>query len=588
MGLELSVQDIDKLEERTEGWAAGMQLAALALEDFSNEAERRAFIEAFTGSNRMVVDYLISEVLQRQSETTRQFLLQTSILDRFCAELCDQVVFNGDEEGSSQTVLEVLEQGNMFLVPLDNQRHWYRYHHLFSEMLLHSLRRSAPEQIPTLHRKASEWFEVNGFIPEAMKHALASKDWDFVNVLLNRHALPTIFQGYLNLVIDWCREIPKKHLEKSPDICIYYAWALVLTFRNDFLDAVEEQLQIAARSIENPDLPAYAEVGQGRARVLYRDWIIGHTCVIRSQILLARFNTFVDPQELIALSVKGLELLPEVEATFRSLCRINLAHAELMQNHPEDAQKAFENALPFMLNAGNFLGAVADLFYQARLAFYTGHSDSAEILCQQWKKKFMEIAGAADLTSQSAMEIPAARGLDVVQSILLLERGQNEEAERLLVRTLEQLGWGSWMELHGFIELAHLRHRQGNSAGAQEILMRMSRLGPQHAACAEALDVLFSVKKSVNDPQVRAKGRNLDKEILSRSEFSIRPGDWSLSLRYRVLLQSSLGAGADCSRPFPGRIHFYWPRPAICQRVRPCLSCGRTFDSSSLTFEWPG
>ena len=190
-----------------------------------------------------------------------------------------------------------------------------------------------------------------------------------------------------------------------------------------------------------------------------------------------------------------------------------------MQNHPDDAQKAFENALPFLLNAGNFLGAVADLFYQARLAFYTGHSDSAEILCQQWKKKFIEIAGAADLTSQSAMEIPAARGLDVVQSILLIERGQNEEAERLLVRTLEQLGWGSWMELHGFIELAHLRHRQGNSAGAQEILMRMSRLGPQHAACAEALDVLFSVNKSVNDPQVRARAETWTKKYYPDPNF---------------------------------------------------------------------
>ncbi len=169
---------------------------------------------------------------------------------------------------------------------------------------------------------------------------------------------------------------------------------------------------------------------------------------------------------MIALSLKGLELLPEVESTFRSLCRINLAHAELMQNHPAGAQKAFEEALPYMLHAGNFLGRVADLFYQARLAFYTGHSDRAELLCQQWKKKFVEMAGAAGVTVQPAAEIPAARGLDVVESILLLEHNQIEEAERLLVKTLEQLGWGSWMELHGFIELAQLRHRQRNGAGS--------------------------------------------------------------------------------------------------------------------------
>ena len=504
MGLELSPQDIDKLEERTEGWAAGMQLAALALDDLPNEAERRAFIEAFTGSNRLIVDYLISEVLQRQAETTRQFLLQTSILERFCAELCDEVVFE-ESKGRSQPILELLEQENMFLVPLDNQRHWYRYHHLFNEMLSHSLHRFSPELIPLLHRKASEWFEAQGLILEAMKYALASRDWDYVNILLNRYALPMLFQGYLNLVIEWCREIPKAHLEKSPNIRIYYAWALVLTFRNDYLDAVEEQLQMAGRAIEKPGLSEYAEVGQDRARVPYRDWVIGQTCVIRSQILLARFNTFVDPQELIALSLKGLELLPEVETTFRSLCRINLAHAELMQNHPQAAQKAFEETLPYMLNAGNFLGAVADLFYQARLAFYIGQQDRAERICLDWKKKFVEMASASEATGQPAVEIPAARGLEVVQSILLLERDEIEQADRLLVKALEMLGWGSRMELHGFIELARLRHMQHNDAGVQEILQRMNRLGPQHATCAESLGSLFALRRFPGDPQARSK-----------------------------------------------------------------------------------
>ena len=509
MGLELSPGDVGKLEERTEGWAVGMQLAALALEEYSNDSDRRAFIDAFTGSNRMIVDYLISEVLQRQSETMRQFLLRTSILERFCAELCDSLVFDGDSTGDSQAVLENLERGNMFLVPLDNQRRWYRYHHLFSEMLFHSLRRHAAEQIPELQRKASAWFEDRGFIPEAMKHALASKDWDFATSLLNIHALPMTFQGYGGLVIDWCNQIPKSHLEKAPDICIYYAWVLVLTFRNDFLEAVEEQIQIASRIIERPDLPEFAEVGQARVQVPYHDWISGQICVIRSQILLAQFNTYVDPQELIALSLKGLELLPEQERPFRSLCKINLAHAELMQNNPLGAQKAFEEALPLMLNAGNFLGSVAALFYQARLAFYMGHSERAEMFCRQWKGRFADMVGLSGLQSgQSLPEIPAARGLDVVRSMLLLERGQLAEAHSLLVRTLELLGWGSWMELHGFIELARLRYALGDESGAQEVLQRMSLLGPQHAACAEALEMLFAVRKSVDDAQTRARAQD--------------------------------------------------------------------------------
>jgi hypothetical protein len=114
-----------------------------------------------------------------------------------------------------------------------------------------------------------------------------------------------------------------------------------------------------------------------------------------------------------------------------------------------------------------------------------GHDDRAEMICQGWKKKFAEIASSSGMEGQPAPEIPAARGLDVVQSIILLERNQIEEAERLLVKTLELLGWGSWMELHGFIELVRLYDVRGNDAGVKEILQRMSRLGPQHAACAE-------------------------------------------------------------------------------------------------------
>ena len=505
MGLDLSTQDVGKLEERTEGWAAGMQLAALALEEYSNEGERRAFIDEFTGSNRMIVDYLISEVLQRQPETTRQFLLQTSILERFCAELCDSVVFEKDGAGKSESILEILENGNMFLVPLDNQRHWYRYHHLFSEMLFHSLRRTSPEQIPALHCQASEWFEAKGLIPEAIRHALASKDWGFVNVLLDRYALPIIFPGYGSLVIEWCRKIPKAYLERAPDICIHYAWALVLTFREDYMDAVEEQLQIAECAIERPDLPAYADVGEARTSVPFRDWVIGHTCAIRSQILLGQLFKNIDPQELISLSLKGLELLPEVEKTPRSICRINLAHAQTMQNDPVRAQKAFEDALPSMLEAGNYLGAVAATFYMSRFAYYMVNVDHGEMVCQQWRQKFLDMAYVSGVDGKPIPDIPATRGLDVVQSMFLLERTQFDQAERLLVKTLELLGWGSWMELHGFIELAHLRNTLGNEAGVSEVLQRMSRLGPQHAACAGALEILFDVKQKPSDPRVRAR-----------------------------------------------------------------------------------
>jgi LuxR family maltose regulon positive regulatory protein len=378
--------------------------------------------------------------------------------------------------------------------------------------------------IPALHRKASEWFEAKGFIPEAIKHALASKDWGFVNRLLDRYALPIIFPGYGSLVIEWCREIPKSYLEKAPDICIHYAWALVLTFREDYMDMVEEHLQIAERAIQRPDLPATAQVGEGGTSVPFKDWVIGHACAIRSQILLGHLFKNIDPQELISLSLKGLELLPEVEKTPRSICRINLAHAQTMQNDPVEAQKAFEDSLPSMLEAGNYLGAVAATFYMSRFAFYMVSVDHGEVVCRQWKKKFEDIVNASSAENQRVTQIPATRGLDVVQSMLLLERNQFEEAERLLVRTLELLGWGSWMEIFGFIELARLRHALGNDAGVREVLQRMRRLGPQHLACAEALEILFAVTQQPNNLQVRARAEAWTKEHSPDSSFPFSLG----------------------------------------------------------------
>ena len=498
MGLALDPEDVGKLKERTEGWVAGMQLAALALEETTSETERRAFIEAFAGSDRYIVDYLISEVLERQPPAARTFLLETAIFDRFCADLCDQVLWAGSEPGRSQAILEGLEQGNMFLVPLDNQRRWYRYHHLFGEMLCHALKLSAPERAAELHRKACGWFEVKGQISEAVKHAaayaLSSGDWALPRALLNRHAMRVLFQGQVSPVIGWCQGFPGAYLEQAPEICIYYAWALVLTFRNDYLDAVEEKLSLAEHALAALELPATAGVGQNGARVPFRDWIVGQICVIRSQILLGRFQTFIDPQELIALSLKGLQLLPEVEKATLAICRINLAHAQTMQGHAREAQQAFEEALPSMLEAQNYLTGVTAIFYQARLAYYLGQLERAEALCRQWKEKFAQMAGAAE------REIPALRGLDIVLSLLLMERGQFEEAEDRLGQALDLLGWASWMELSGFILLARLRQRKGDSAGLADTLRRMAGLGPQHASCAEALMHLFWA----TDPQRRA------------------------------------------------------------------------------------
>ena len=169
MGLDLSAGDVAALEERTEGWIAGLQLAALSMRE---RADVSAFVKAFSGSHRDVLDYLAEEVLERQPGHVREFLLQTSILDHLSGGLCDALTGRSD----GREILEELERENLFVVALDEERRWYRYHHLFADFLRSRLQRECPDQVEELHRRAAEWYEQNGWTSEAVEHGLAAGD----------------------------------------------------------------------------------------------------------------------------------------------------------------------------------------------------------------------------------------------------------------------------------------------------------------------------------------------------------------------------------------------------------------------------
>src|SRR6266853_5438825 len=201
MGLSLSTEDIAALEDRTEGWIAGLQLAALSMQ---GHPDVPGFIRAFAGDHRYIVDYLVEEVLQRQPEPVRSFLLQTAILDRLHGPLCDAVT--GQEEGNAR--LEALERGNFFVVPLDDKRHWYRYHHLFAEVLSAHLLAEQPDQVATLHRLASEWYEQHGLAADAIRHALAAADFARAADLVEL-ALPAMRRNRQEAtVLDWLKALP--------------------------------------------------------------------------------------------------------------------------------------------------------------------------------------------------------------------------------------------------------------------------------------------------------------------------------------------------------------------------------------------
>jgi LuxR family maltose regulon positive regulatory protein len=248
MGLNLPAEDIAALESRNEGWIAGLQLAALSMQGREDIA---SFIQAFTGSHRFVLDYLVEEVLQRQSEQIRSFLLQTAILDRFCAPLCNAVI----EREDSKEMLDTLDHSNLFLIPLDDQRQWYRYHHLFAEVLQSYLREEQFDQVSMLHRRASVWFEQNDLTTDAIPHALAAKDFERAANLIERVWLAMDLNYQHVTWLGWAKALPDDLVRAHPVISVGYAWALLGTGE---LEASEARLRDAERWLEPADLQAEA------------------------------------------------------------------------------------------------------------------------------------------------------------------------------------------------------------------------------------------------------------------------------------------------------------------------------------------
>ena len=222
MGLDLSAIDITALEKRTEGWIAGLQLAAISMQGHTDVS---AFVNAFTGSHRMVLDYLVEEVLHQQPEDIQDFLLQTSVLDRLSGSLCDAVWFdpsetsdNTDENARGQHILENLEHSNLFIIPLDENRNWYRYHHLFADLLRQRLKQVKPDTLPELHRRASLWYRQQGFRVEAIDHALHSADYEQAIELIDTDIEGNYEDVALPTLQRWLSAIPDKLITTHPQM----------------------------------------------------------------------------------------------------------------------------------------------------------------------------------------------------------------------------------------------------------------------------------------------------------------------------------------------------------------------------------
>jgi|SRR5579872_459996 len=417
MGLALSADDVAALEDRTEGWIAGLQLAALSMQGNQDVA---GFIRAFAGDNRYIVDYLVDEVLQRQPADIRSFLLQTAILERLTGALCDAVT--GHEDGTTR--LEALERGNFFVVPLDDIRHWYRYHHLFADVLSVHLQAEQPSQVPELHRRASEWHERYGSTTDAIRHALAGEDFERAASLVEL-AVPELLRSRQEAtVMGWLKVLPDEVVRVRPVLSALYAAGLLVTGQ---LDGVEVRLQGAEQWLDTTAikqemvvvdreafrrLPGSIAVSRAGLALVLGD-LAGTVAYARQALELVVEDDHVtrgsgstlqglalwtsgDLETGYRMYVKGMADL-QVAGNFSDMlgCSVALTDIRIVQGRLHDAMRIYEQALQLAAAQGEpILRGTADM--------YVGRSE----LYREWN----DLDAAAQLLQRSK-ELGALAGL---------------------------------------------------------------------------------------------------------------------------------------------------------------------------------
>ncbi len=457
MGLNLSAEKVAALETRTEGWIAGLQLAALSMQGLSRSDEIADFISRFTGSDRYIQDYLADEVLRQRPKGTKDFLLQTSILSRMCGPLCDAVRFTGTDrttvtdQNNSQAILEALEAANLFIVPLDNERRWYRYHHLFADLLRQRLQQQQPDSVANLHVRASAWFEKNGLEIEAFSHAAAANDVERAEHLIEGGGLPLQWRGGATPVLNWLESLPTTVLDARPSLWVTFASTLVFAGRTS---SIEQKLQAAEAALQgvDPDDKSHD--------------LLGHIAALRAMMAVTQHQV----ETIIDQANRALELLHPGNVPVRTAANWTLGYAYELQGDRTAASQAYSQVISTSQVSGNFMFTIA-------ATTSLGHIQEAEnqlYLAAETHRSALQSAGDPPLPFACASILGLARILYEWNDLdAALQQGQ------LSAQLASQIEGVDAPATSG-VFLARLKLARGDVAGAAALLAEAEQFVRQH------------------------------------------------------------------------------------------------------------
>jgi ATP/maltotriose-dependent transcriptional regulator MalT len=521
MHIELAPQDLAILQSRTEGWIAGLQFAGLSLQGRSDVT---AFLTAFTGSHRFVLDYLSEEVFTLQSPQVQSFLLQTCILNRLSGPLCDAVT----EEAGGQAMLEYLERANLFLISLDDQRQWYRYHHLFAEVLHGRLQQTQPSLLPEVHRRASTWFEQHALLVEAVHHALAAPDVERVSDLIEQHGYSLALHGQVHTMLGWFNRLPDALILMRPRLCSLHAFVLLLSNQ---IEASSARLHDVERGIERAPSTEDARTMLGQV-ALTRGYIALYSGDVEGNIEWCR---------------QALELLPEAETGWWASSFLGTARAYLVSGEATSAvEERVEAAVALARASGNLVTFLSSISLLARLQVLQGRLRTAASTYGQAmqvtpeRERFQTLVNSADYYFG--------------MGDLLREWNELDEAERHLLQGMD-LARGTLtvyadIVTLGYTALARLQQARGNFQGALATLSSFAELAYQRHFVPRLLARAAAVQAEleVANGNLEAALRWVEESDLSASDEEI---SYPREREYLSLARVCITQGrADPAGPF--------------------------------------
>ena len=495
MGLGISPDDLSVLLERTEGWPAGIYLASLSLQ---NKEDKHAFIESFSGSNRYIVALLGEEVLAGLTEDVRQFLLETSVLRTMTGPLCDAVTGG---EGSGRLLRE-LAHSNLFVVSLDEQGEWYRYHHLFSELLLYELRSSQPDLVPTLRKRASVWLEGAGYFEGTIRQAIAATDYERVGLLIARYWYGYAVTGHSETVERWLDSLPEGMIAHDAALCLVEAWLCALGGRRE---ECERFLTLAESIPHEGRLPdGTASVGSGVAT------------------LRAIFG-FGGIEEMGEAARRAAALGLDRTSPQAPLVKLGLGMSWYFSGNVVQARRVLEGGLR-LTDGGHPIVRIGMLSFQSFAATVEGHPQEAESLAREAKA----------LVDRFRLQgIPQATLAPIALGRALAGDGKLEEAKEELESAYSARrslpGLSPWPTLVGLLALAPVRASRGDRAGARMVLAEAQGILDDNPDAGMFPELLERQERKLRAR--KAREGQLDGELTEREHDVIRLFGGELSTR---------------------------------------------------------